>query len=1116
MSKLDTNYIINLDLIKDRANSVMKFGLVDVETSDFYLMLYNNGTRIFDKNYIVTLCIVKPNGNFKNIELEPKESLKKYYCNLPDTLKNIPGEYVCQVLIFDNLTGEKKISKSKFKYSVDLDLASEMAGIIDEEEQESILTNILNRLLTLENPVEPYATQKDVDEKIANAQLGGGEVDLSKYAKITDLPTKTSQLNNDSGYVTDTEMRTAIENASLGDEVDLTGYAREEDIPTRTSQLNNDSGFVNESFVTNKISEAQLSGGEVDLSGYATTDMIPTKTSQLTNDSGYITSIPSEYITENELNAKGYLTEHQSLDNYVTKSNGNASLIKFSDGEDFQTKLNNGTLKGEKGDTGTQGPQGIQGVKGEDGLTTDISLNGTTYTHSNGTITLPDYPTVPTNISEFTNDSGYITNIPDEYITEEKLNAKGYLTEHQDISKLALKSELHSHTNKAILDNITSDKVVNWDNKSEFSGDYNDLTNKPAIPTKTSQLTNDSDFVNSTYVVNKIAEVSLSGGDVDLSGYQTRTDNTLNTKDKTIVGGINEIKASVDSIEIPTKTSDLINDSGYLTEHQNLDGYAKTTDLSTIATTGSYNDLTNKPTIPTKISQLNNDSNFISSIPSEYVTETELNAKGYLTEHQSLTDYAKKTDLHNHDNKTVLDNITQDKFDSWDNKSEFSGSYNDLTDKPTIPSKTSQLTNDSGYLTEHQSLDGYAKTEDIPTTISQLTNDAGFITLNEVPVTDLSGYVTKELGNASQITFADGQTFQAKLDAGMLKGDKGDTGIPGEKGDKGDTGEQGIQGIQGEKGVNGENGATFIPSVSATGDLSWTNDKGLSNPTTVNIKGDKGEQGIQGEKGDKGDPFTYADFTEEQLAGLKGDKGDPGEQGPQGPQGLKGVKGDKGDPGEQGPQGIQGEQGPQGVKGDKGDPGEQGPQGPAGKDGYTPVKGVDYFDGEKGDTGLQGPQGEKGDKGDTGANGNDGRDGLTTAISVNGTTYNHVDGTITLPNYPNVPTKTSELTNDSGFITSIPADTVTTTNISNKTLTLTTNKYQTTTIVNKTTIKLPSVTNYTEIHLFFTTGSTAPTITMPSGKYQKTPSINANTTYEFIFTYINEKIGWLIGYIEYV
>ena len=44
---------------------------------------------------------------------------------------------------------------------------------------------------------------------------------------------------------------------------------------------------------------------------------------------------------------------------------------------------------------------------------------------------------------------------------------------------------------------------------------------------------------------------------------------------------------------------------------------------------------------------------------------------------------------------------------------------------------------------------------------------------------DLSNYVTKETGNANQITFADGQSFQDKLDNGTLKGDKGDTGEPG-------------------------------------------------------------------------------------------------------------------------------------------------------------------------------------------------------------------------------------------------------------------------------------------------------------------------------------------------
>ena len=56
------------------------------------------------------------------------------------------------------------------------------------------------------------------------------------------------------------------------------------------------------------------------------------------------------------------------------------------------------------------------------------------------------------------------------------------------------------------------------------------------------------------------------------------------------------------------------------------------------------------------------------------------------------------------------------------------------------------------------------------------------------------------------------------------------------------------------EGGSGENGATFIPSVSTEGVISWTNDKGLSNPTPVNIKGDKG---------DKGDPYI---LTESDIA----------------------------------------------------------------------------------------------------------------------------------------------------------------------------------------------------------------------------------------------------------
>lgn len=83
-------------------------------------------------------------------------------------------------------------------------------------------------------------------------------------------------------------------------------------------------------------------------------------------------------------------------------------------------------------------------------------------------------------------------------------------------------------------------------------------------------------------------------------------------------------------------------------------------------------------------------------------------------------------------------------------------------------------------------------------------------------------------------------------------------------------------------GTKGDDGATFTPSVSSEGVISWTNDKNLDNPTPVNIKGPKGDIGPQGETGPKGDPgaaFTYNMFTEEQLAGLKGPKGDVGEKG---------------------------------------------------------------------------------------------------------------------------------------------------------------------------------------------------------------------------------------------
>lgn len=150
--------------------------------------------------------------------------------------------------------------------------------------------------------------------------------------------------------------------------------------------------------------------------------------------------------------------------------------------------------------------------------------------------------------------------------------------------------------------------------------------------------------------------------------------------------------------------------------------------------------------------------------------------------------------------------------------------------------------------------------------------------LTEVENLNIEG--SKE-GHTTTITITgrDGSTNSINI----YDGEKGDTGEPGPKG------EPGTPGTPGTPGEKGENGYYFTPTVSANGDLSWTNNGDLENPTTVNIKGQKGDAGP---------------------------KGDTGAQGPQGPQGLQGPKGDIG---------------------------ATGPQGPAGQDGVTPVKGVDYF-----------------------------------------------------------------------------------------------------------------------------------------------------------------------------
>lgn len=104
----------------------------------------------------------------------------------------------------------------------------------------------------------------------------------------------------------------------------------------------------------------------------------------------------------------------------------------------------------------------------------------------------------------------------------------------------------------------------------------------------------------------------------------------------------------------------------------------------------------------------------------------------------------------------------------------------------------------------------------------------------------------------------------AWIDVGPIRGPKGD---------------QGDQGIQGPEGPQGPTGPYFTPSVDAvTGDISWTNNGGLTNPTTVNIKGPQGIQGPEGPTGPQGSGLeildlyaTLADLQTDHPTGSPGD-----------------------------------------------------------------------------------------------------------------------------------------------------------------------------------------------------------------------------------------------------
>lgn len=241
----------------------------------------------------------------------------------------------------------------------------------------------------LANP-NAYYTKSEVDEKLEEIISSGCCISPEEVDEKIDTSLEgyaTEQWVEDKHYITG---------------VDLSNYALKEEIP----DIN---GYATEAWVNNQ----GFLKTHQSLEGYATQTWV--------QNQGYLTQHQplNDYATKQWVEDKHYLTQHQDLSNYALKTE-----IPDISGLASETYVNNYTY-----DKATIDQKVAQGG------TFDPSQYYTTAQTYNKTEVDNLIPTVPTNVSDFNNDAGYLTSHqPIKTINGNQL--VGYGNVHLDIPKI--------------------------------------------------------------------------------------------------------------------------------------------------------------------------------------------------------------------------------------------------------------------------------------------------------------------------------------------------------------------------------------------------------------------------------------------------------------------------------------------------------------------------------------------------------------------------------------------------------------------------------------------------------------------------------------------------------
>lgn len=313
----------------------------------------------------------------------------------------------------------------------------------------------------------------------------------------------------------------------------------------------------------------------------------------------------------------------------------------------------------------------------------------------------------------------------------------------------------------------------------------------PIVERESGRIVNVNDIVTKQELDELFAKIKEQGGTYD---------------DSNIRAEISHISADIEALKTKSDKDTVYDDSAL---KQRVEALENKQDNDTV-----YNDTEVKQ----RLENLENKPNIDTS---GLVTKQELESKGYLTKHQSLSDYATKQEIPQPYNDTELKERV-----------------NRLESKPNIDTSnfvTNEVLNSKGYLTEHQSLEGYAKKSEIPQAYNDTEVKQRLSTIEQKG----ESYATKEQlasvpKNPQKLTLS-GNTL-------ILSDGGGNVTLPTST--SSNTGQVNQYEIHGTGFPNGKVtapvGTTYVDTAVTNGALKWIKRTGNNNQGWEVLTGDTG------------------------------------------------------------------------------------------------------------------------------------------------------------------------------------------------------------------------------------------------------------------------------------